>query len=318
MMFLPVLAAGLMMADLPQDASLSPPTATRDAVAPVLIDADSAARALGRQPAPAVAGPTDAPGQPGGDIVVTGREKIAADPLEKLNAKSFKATQAVDQAVVEPVATAYNKGLPKPARSGIRNFLSNLQEPVVAAAYLLELKPGKAAETVGRFAINSSLGVFGLFDVAKRHPFYLPYRPNGLSDVLGYYGVGAGPYMYLPIIGPTTLRDLIGDTVDNLAVPYVVGKPLNRPSFTIPAMLLGQLGERAAFDDTIKQIRQQDDPYASYRTLYLNQRKAEIEALHGRGVATPAVPIYGRDMGRHALEEGAVKDATRRRKKKDQ
>src|SRR3546814_2444079 len=65
-------------------------------------------------------------------------------------------------------------------------------------AYMLQFKPGKAMETAGRFTINTTLGVAGLFDVAKRKPFFLPYRPNGLANVLGYYGVGPGPYMYLP------------------------------------------------------------------------------------------------------------------------
>jgi phospholipid-binding lipoprotein MlaA len=216
--------------------------------------------------------------------------------MENLNAKSFEAVQSVDKAVVEPVAKAYNKGLPRPVRSGFRNFFSNLQEPVVFGAYMLQLKPGKAMETVGRFAINTTLGVAGLIDVAKRKPFFLPYRPNGLSNVLGYYGVGPGPYMYLPIIGPTTVRDIIGDTVDNMAVPFLIGKPFTKPAYVIPATILDQLGERAAFDETIQHIRKEEDPYAAYRELYLKQRKAEIEALHGRA-SDDAVPVYGRQMG---------------------
>src|SRR3546814_16310736 len=79
---------------------------------------------------------------------------------------------------------------------------------------MLQFKPGKAMETAGRFTINTTLGVAGLFDVAKRKPFFLPYRPNGLANVLGYYGVGPGPYLSLPIAGPPTLRDITGDTWD--------------------------------------------------------------------------------------------------------
>ncbi|NIJ17977.1 MlaA family lipoprotein [Sphingobium vermicomposti] len=124
----------------------------------------------------------------------------------------------------------------------------------------------------------------------------MPYRPNGLANVLGYYGVGPGPYMYLPIVGPTTLRDIIGDTVDNMAVPFLIGKPFTEPAYVIPATILNQLGERAAFDDTVRQIRKEDDPYAAYRELYLKQRKTEIEALHGR-TGDDAVPVYGRRMG---------------------
>lgn len=241
------------------------------------------------------------------DIVVTGdRAPPKGDPLEEINAQSFEAVQAVDKNVVGPMAKAYNKGLPRPARKGLRNFFSNLQEPVVFAAYLLQLKPGKAAETAGRFAINSTLGFVGLFDVAKRKPFHLPYRPNGLANTLGFYGVGPGPYMYLPVIGPTTLRDLVGYGVDGIVTPFVLGKPFNQPTYVIPANILRQLGERAAFDERITDIRAQEDPYGTYRDLYLKQRKAEIEALHGRVSEEQVVPMYGPGLG----IPGKAKDAS--------
>jgi phospholipid-binding lipoprotein MlaA len=98
--------------------------------------------------------------------------------------------------------------------------------------------------------------------------------------------------MYLPLVGPTTLRDIIGDTVDKMILPFAVGKPFTQPTVVIPMAVLDQLGERAAFDERIQAIRSDDNPYGSYRDLYLNQRKAEIEALHGR--YTPGVtPVYG-------------------------
>jgi len=276
----------------------APGTQVPDATAtpPASQPADSSAAPSPEQPAtasgPSIPPPVDAQS----DIVVTGRSgPPPGDPLEKINAQSFEAVQSVDRAVVEPLAKGYNKGLPRPVRKGLRNFFTNLGEPIVAVAYLAQLKPGKAFETVGRFGINTTLGVAGLFDVAKRKPFNLPYRPNGLANTLGYYGVGPGPYMYLPIIGPTTLRDLAGDTVDKLILPMAIGKPFNKPAYVIPATVLRQLGERAAFDERIQEIRAEDRPYAAYRELYLNQRKAEIEALHGR-VTPDVVPVYGRGL----------------------
>jgi phospholipid-binding lipoprotein MlaA len=258
---------------------------------------------MGAQAAPAVqqAPPATAAAAPQQDqpqdIVVTGEKGAPkGDPLEQLNAKSFEAVQSVDKAVVEPVAKAYNKGLPRPARKGLRNFFSNLGEPVVATAYLLQFKPGKAVETAGRFGINTTLGLFGLFDVAKRKPFFLPHRNNGLANTLGYYGVKPGPYMYLPIVGPTTLRDIIGDTVDKMVLPFIAGDPFTRPAYVIPTTILNQLGERAAFDETITAIRKEDDPYTVYKTLYLKQRQAEIDALHGKAPAQPIVPIYGEEL----------------------
>jgi len=278
-MLIPAVAAGMMM--------LGVQAGTAEASPPV-------------EPPPQVASPGGAPppatnpADDVNDIVVTGDSgPPKGDPLEQLNAKSFQTVQAVDKAVVEPVAKAYNKGLPRPVRKGLRNFFSNLGEPIVAAAYLLQFKPGKAVETAGRFTVNSTLGFVGLFDVAKRKPFFLPHRDNGLANTLGYYGVGPGPYMYLPIVGPTTLRDIIGDTADKMILPFALGPKVFKPVYVIPATILNQLGERAAFDETITAIRKEDDPYTVYKTLYLKQRQAEIDALHGRTPAEPMVPIYG-------------------------
>lgn len=286
-MLLPGIAAGMLMIGAQATVDAPPPEQS-----PV-VDAASAAAVPS---APAAVPSTNDPEQPDGIVVTGAVQAPPGDPFENLNAKSFEAVQSVDKAVVEPVAKAYNKGVPKPVRKGFRNFFANLQQPVVFAAYMLQLKPGKAMETVGRFTINTTLGVAGLFDVAKRKPFFLPHRPNGLANVLGYYGVGPGPYMYLPIVGPTTLRDIIGDTVDKMAVPFLMGKPFTEPAYVIPTTILNQLGERAAFDDTVQQIRKEEDPYAAYRELYLKQRKAEIEALHGR-TSNDVVPVYGRRMG---------------------
>jgi phospholipid-binding lipoprotein MlaA len=307
-MLLPAVVAGMMMmgaraeADAPLLAMAAADEVMQGDEAPAGGSTTGAAPPVVAEPTPppavnpANASPTDDAVQDETvqDIVVTGEKGAPpGDPLEQLNAKSFEAVQSVDKAVVEPVAKAYNKGLPRPVRTGLRNFFSNLGEPVVFAAYLLQLKPGKAAETAGRFGVNSTLGFLGLFDVAKREPFHLPHRNNGLANTLGYYGVGPGPYMYLPVVGPTTLRDIVGDTVDKMILPLSVGKPFNKPAYVIPATLLNQLGERAAFDETIQDLRSQDDPYAAYRELYLKQRQAEIDALHGRAPAEPVVPVYG-------------------------
>lgn len=230
------------------------------------------------------------------EIVVSGSfEATPGDPLEQFNAESFEILQSIDSAVVEPVAKAYNSVLPKPVRQGLRNFFSNLDEPIIFAAYVLQLKPHSAVRTAARFAVNSTLGLAGVIDVAKRKPFNLPYKSNGIADTLGYYGVGPGPYFYLPIVGPTTLRDMLGDAVEIIARPIVIAGPFLDPTFTTTTTVLDQMGERAAFDETINQIRKEDDPYATYRDLYLKQRKAEIDAHRGRPT-TDIVPVYGPGM----------------------
>jgi len=235
-----------------------------------------------------------------GEIVVTGRRRSASDPLEAVNAKSFEATQVVDKAVFGPVALAYKRTMPSPVRSGLRNFFKNLREPVVFANYLLQLKPGKAAETAGRFAVNTTIGVVGLVDMAKRKPFNLPRRPNGFAYTLGYYGVKPGPFIFLPFLGPTTLRDAIGGLVDRAVVPGFGGPPFNQPAFVVPATGLGVLDRRAEFDEDLQQIRASNDPYVARREFYLRKRQREIEALHHRSRAAGLpLPFAGpRNAGR--------------------
>ena len=230
-----------------------------------------------------------APAAGQGDIIVTGRRASSDDPLEELNSTSFEVTQDVDKAIVAPVAFAYKEVMPRPIRKGLSNFLHNLGEPIVFLNFMLQLKPGKAAETFGRFAINTTMGAAGLVDIAKRKPFNLPLRRNGFANTLGYYGVKPGPYFYLPLIGSTTLRDFIGNRLDLLVLPMAIGGQFNRPEITIPVAALSELNSRIEFDDELREIRATRDPYVAARSYYLRKRQAEIDALHGRGDST--VPV---------------------------
>ncbi|WP_293868163.1 MULTISPECIES: VacJ family lipoprotein [unclassified Sphingomonas] len=217
------------------------------------------------------------------DIIVEAhRRNDAGDPLHALNEKSFEATQAVDKAVIAPMAFAYKRHVPRPVRDGVRNILKNLREPIVLVNFLLQLKPGKAAETAGRFALNSTAGIGGLLDIAKRRPFNLPRRPNGFADTLGFYGVKPGPFFFLPLIGPTTLRDAIGGVADRALLLTAIGAPFNRPAYSVPATVLGTLDRRIEFDEDLRRIRDEtENPYVSRRTFYLRKRQAEIDALKG-------------------------------------
>jgi phospholipid-binding lipoprotein MlaA len=235
---------------------------------------------------PAASGEAQAPAKPdghagnGGEIVVSGRAPSPADPLVKLNYESYQAIQAVDKVLVGPVANAYKAVMPKPLRLGLRNFLRNLEEPVIALNFVLQIKPARAAKSVGRFTINSTVGVGGLFDVAKNKPFHLPYTPNGFANTFACYGIGPGPYFFLPLVGPTTLRDVIGVSLDRFLPPAVIGKPLNKPYYAIPANVIDSLNDRIEIDEQLNEIRDNSaDPYVATRELYLRQRKAEIAAI---------------------------------------
>ena len=231
---------------------------------------------------------TSAPPSDSTEIVVTAdKNGRKVDPLRGVNEVTFKATTAVEDAVVGPVARTYKRTFPRPLRDGVRNFLNNLHEPVVAINYLVQLKPGKTAETVGRFVINSTVGVAGLFDFARRHPVNLPRRPNGFADTLGYYGVKPGAYLFLPLIGPTTVRDLAGGTLDGLVLPTAVEVPFRSFAYAGPTGTLRGLDRRAEFDESLTALRENGgDVYAARRALYLKQRQKEIDALHGRSAET--------------------------------
>lgn len=146
---------------------------------------------------------------------------------------------------------------------------------------MLQLKPGKAVETLGRFAINSTIGVAGLIDVAKRNRFAFPVTPTALLT-LGYYGVKPPPFLFLPLIGPTTVRDLFGRWVDLLVLSNAVGKPFTDPIYgaTTPVSARSMNALKLMTGCQLKDGSQ--DHYKALRDDYLRNRQAEIDQLHAK------------------------------------
>ncbi|WP_179505411.1 MULTISPECIES: MlaA family lipoprotein [unclassified Sphingomonas] len=310
-----VLLAAALAGTTPIDEGAVPPPATNGAPAAV-VAAPAAAPADGAVPSRAPDGqilppivlpplapsgstgatpPVAANDQPADDsaIVVNARRgPPPGDPVIALNKVTFAATQAVDRALIEPAAKAYGSAVPYPIRAGLRHFFTNLTEPVVALNFLLQLKPGKAAETLGRFAINSTVGVAGLLDVAVAKPFKLPYRRNGFANTLAYYGVGPGPFLFVPLVGPTTLRDVIGLGIDRAFLPAIVGGPLRSPYYVTGSFVVRSLNDRLDDDRRIKAIRAAGDPYLATKQAYLAARQAQIDELKGRKPKAP-VPAPG-------------------------
>jgi phospholipid-binding lipoprotein MlaA len=234
-------------------------------------------------PLPSAPSPSDDQGS----VVVTGRDPSnAPDPMRAVNLQAFNATQAVDDALVGPISLAYKKTVPSPFRSGVHNVLYNLREPVVFVNFVFQHKIGKAAETFARFAINSTIGVLGIFDFAKRKTFKLPRRSNGFANTFGFYGIPSGPFMFLPIVGPTTVRDLFGGALDRAIMPLTFGRRITRPEYAVPFGVLGVLDHRAEFDETLHTLHDNvPDPYANTRAFYLQRRQAEIDHLRGRNIS---------------------------------
>lgn len=135
-----------------------------------------------------------------------------ADPLEPLNRSIYKFNDTIDKAVLKPVAQGYSAVMPSVGKIMVSNFFSNLDDVVVTTNDLLQLKLIQAASDGMRFLVNSTVGVFGLIDVASTGP--LKKHNEDFGQTLGKWGVGTGPYLILPIFGPSTLRDGIGRYVD--------------------------------------------------------------------------------------------------------
>ncbi len=271
----------------PPPAPATPPSTTPPSTTPASTTPDSAATTVASTPdtAPAVAKPDQTPpAKPAtSEIVVSGQQRMKRlDPVEGINKVSFQAIEGVDKALIGPVIHVYRDRIPGPIRQGLHNFFFNLTEPVNAVNYVLQLHPGKALKTVARFGINSTVGVGGLIDVAKKKPFNIYYRPNGFGNTFGYWGIGPGPYLFLPLVGPTNVRDLIGSLLDQAALPAVV-KPLNNYYYVLAAGVITELDYRVDIDAGVERVRKTSNVYASYRQAYMKARFEEIEALHGRG-----------------------------------
>jgi phospholipid-binding lipoprotein MlaA len=251
--------------------------------------------------------PNDLPEDGDSDVIVVTREAGTSngDPMFEVNEQVFNATMAVDDALVEPIADSYRDDFPTPLRKALANFFRNLTEPVNFLNFLLQGKPLSAIKTMGRFAINSTLGIGGFVDVAKKDEFDLPYRENGFANTLGYYGVGPGPFMVLPLVGATTLRDFVGNGLDQLVLPTTVGKPFNTLYYAVPAYTVNSLEWRIEFDDEMEDVHGSALGYDLLKQYYLERRTREINDL--KGIHTPT---FDELMEQDRLtEEGAAAEA---------
>jgi phospholipid-binding lipoprotein MlaA len=142
----------------------------------------------------------------------SGPQANAHDPLEPFNRVVFRFNDDLDQAVLKPVASTYNEVLPSPIRTGVRNFFNNLGDAWSFVNSALQLKPRDATDNLLRFGVNTTLGLVGLFDVAG--DMGIERHKEDFGQTLGRWGVPAGPYLVLPVLGPSSLRDATALPVD--------------------------------------------------------------------------------------------------------
>ncbi|MFM0058268.1 VacJ family lipoprotein [Paraburkholderia phytofirmans] len=207
------------------------------------------------------------------------------DPLEGLNRTIFTVNDKLDQYALKPVAKGYVFITPQPVRDSVTNFFSNIGDVYIAANNLLQLKITDGVEDIMRIVINTVFGVGGLFDVATLAK--LPKHDNDLGLTLGHYGVPAGPYLVLPLFGPSTVRDAVGSIGNYYVNPLSYIHPdglswalygLNIVNTRANLLNAGDVLEGAALDK-----------YSFVRSAYLQRR----QYLLSDGKQSQALPNYG-------------------------
>jgi len=198
------------------------------------------------------------------------------DPLEETNRALFGFNQVVDRNLLVPVAKAYRTVLPQPVQQSLHDFLQNLDGPVVFANDVMQGELGLAADTLGRVAINTTVGVAGMFDVATR--IGIPHHSNDMGITLATWGVGEGPYLMIPVLGPMNPRDLAGKVGDSFLDPgdYVAAQHHVFWASIARAAASG-IDTRARNIEGLADIEKTAlDYYATIRSLYRQRRAAQI------------------------------------------
>ena len=209
-----------------------------------------------------------------------GLSEDISDPLEGLNRGIFYFNNTLDKYLLAPIAKGYTKVTPNPVRSSIRNFFSNIKYPVYLLSDLTQGKLCQAGTHTGRFLINSTVGVAGLFDAASKAG--LEHHEEDFGASLGYLGVGPGPYIVLPILGPSSLRDVGGLVVDSVAHPLrwasFGGSLSNDEDIGLTALGIVEIVEtRASLQQAIEAAQEASlDYYSFVRTSYQQRRQALI------------------------------------------
>lgn len=204
--------------------------------------------------------------------------RSANDPIEPFNRAMYGVNNQLDRFVIRPAAVAYTDVLPDGLRHAIHNVLGNLASPVALGNDMLQGKPRRAGDTLVRFVINTTVGGLGAFDVAKRLGY--PNHDTDFGVTLALWGVGSGPYLFLPVLGPGSPRDSSGRLVDIAADPLGhFGQGIAVTALDWGRFSLNLVDARSQYLGTFKEIKRTAlDPYATFRSLYRQHRDAQVDA----------------------------------------
>jgi phospholipid-binding lipoprotein MlaA len=193
------------------------------------------------------------------------------DPFERSNRAVFKFNETMDKAIAKPAARVYTKVVPRPIRTSLHNVLDNARYPTVVVSQLLQGKLQDTGRDTGRLLVNSIMGLGGLFDVAS--DLGLERHNEDFGQVLGKWGVPAGPYLMLPVLGPSTMRDGWAEIPKQFTnATHYVGA--GTTPYALTAFRL--LDDRASFLEADKLLGQAGDPYVLVRSVWLQKREYDV------------------------------------------
>ena len=218
----------------------------------------------------------------GGFAIANADNKEVKDCFEGLNRATFAFNQGLDKAIFEPIAKGYRK-LPSPIRTGTGNVVSNLSNLITIPNNLLQGDFKTAGINTARLSVNTTIGIFGIFDVAQQMGFVKNYKREDYGQTLGTWGVGEGCYVVLPVLGPSTVRDTVGSLTGFLGGDpwYNVTVKNDTQYFKDSDYYVSRgtdgLDFRAKNIDSFDNLEKNSmDFYASVRSLYLQDRKQKI------------------------------------------
>lgn len=215
-----------------------------------------------------------------------------SDPLEGTNRAILGFNEAVDKAVLEPVARGYRFITPEAFRYVLRNFLRNLKSPIIIANQMLQGDLEGTANSTGRFVINTLAGFGGILDLAEEGG--IAYEPEDFGQTLAVWGVGNGPYLVIPLLGPSTVRDATGALVDAYADPvriYLFNT--DREGWHYGRVAAGVIDQREEMLEIVDDLRRNSfDYYAAVRSAYVQRRHALVNDLNPDNSSGPTIPDY--------------------------
>jgi phospholipid-binding lipoprotein MlaA len=224
------------------------------------------------------------------------------DPAEKINRVGYAVHQFFDRLLIRPIALTYQNIVPSPLRNGLRHMLDNLGEPNIAANDLLQGRVRMARTATLRFATNSTFGVLGFLDMATRAG--LPRHENGFDLTLGRAGMKPGAYLFIPLLGPTTVRDAIGSAANTLLDPVHAFLPHDAHTFIITKGVVDGIDLRARADSQLTAVLSDaTDPYATLRSVYLQNEQSRID---DNSTTLPALPDFDEDATPSAPSQPAA------------